>query len=153
MTELSRSQAQLYYRRRCRIREASIAVAYLDIDDFKAYNTRHTETTIDLVLLGPFMEILEAHVFGHGHAYRFGGDEYVLLLPNMPDSWALPFLRALQERIASASFRGVQRSPTVSVGLFVVDVDCPLTDREVLSRANEAKNTAKEQEKGRIVGY
>jgi diguanylate cyclase (GGDEF)-like protein len=142
-----------YYRRRCRIRDASIAVAYLDIDDFKAYNTRHTETTIDLVLLGPLMEVLEAHVFAHGHVYRFGGDEYVLILPNMSETWALPFLRALQERIANASFRGVERPPTLSVGLFVVDVDCPLTDREILSRANQAKNSAKEQEKGRIVEY
>jgi diguanylate cyclase (GGDEF)-like protein len=141
-----------YYRRRCGFRGAPIAVAYLDIDDFKAFNTRHTETKVDLSLLAPFMEILEAHVFGHGHAYRFGGDEYVLLLPNMQRDWGATFVRALQERIAQASFVGIDRPPTVSAGLVVVEVDCWLTDREVLGLANEAKNFAKAAAKGSVAG-
>jgi diguanylate cyclase (GGDEF)-like protein len=141
-----------YYRRRCAFREAPIAVAYLDIDDFKEFNTRHTETKVDLTLLAPFMEILEAHSFAHGHAYRFGGDEYVLVLPNMTSEGAVAFVRGLQQRLAEASFVGIERAPTVSVGLVVVDVDCWLIDREVLGLANEAKNHAKARRKGSIAG-
>jgi diguanylate cyclase (GGDEF)-like protein len=141
-----------YYRRRCRFRDAPIAVAYLDIDDFKDFNTRHTETKVDLTLLAPFMEILEAHTFAHGHAYRFGGDEYVLLLPNATSDWAVAFVRALQQRIRDASFVGIDRAPTVSAGLVVVDVDCWLIDREVLGLANEAKNYAKAHAKGSVAG-
>ncbi|MEZ4447140.1 MAG: hypothetical protein R3B72_49130 [Polyangiaceae bacterium] len=62
-----------YYRIRCGLRDLPIAVAYMDIDDFKAFNTKYTETKVDLDLLTPFMETIEAHVFAHGHAYRFGG--------------------------------------------------------------------------------
>lgn len=141
------------YRKRASFRGASIAVAYLDIDDFKAFNTRYTETVVDLELLAPFMEAIEAHVFSHGHAYRFGGDEYLLTLPNMEPEWAIRFLRALQARIAAKSYRGIERGPTISIGLAVVDVDCFLTDREVQARANTAKNHAKSTEKGRIATF
>lgn len=141
------------YRKRVSFRGLSIAVAYLDIDDFKAFNTLYTETKVDLELLAPFMEAIEAHVFSHGHAYRFGGDEYVLTLPNMERAWAVTFLRALQARIAGISYRGIAKGPTISIGLAVLDVDCFLTDREVQARANTAKNYAKANEKGRIATF
>lgn len=142
-----------YYRRRARFRGISVAVAYLDIDDFKSFNSRYGETRVDIDLLSPFMEVVEAHVFSHGHAYRFGGDEYVLTLPNMSLEWAGMFLRSLQERLAAASYRGIPRGPTVSMGLVLVGVDCVLTDREVQERANAAKNHAKTTEKGRIATF
>jgi diguanylate cyclase (GGDEF)-like protein len=142
-----------YYRRRCAFRSVPIAVAFLDIDDFKDFNTRHTETKVDLDLLVPFMEAVEAHVFSHGHAYRFGGDEYMLTLPNQDREGAARFLRGLQARIAAAPYRGMHRTPTVSIGLAIVDVDCFLTDREIQARANAAKNHAKATEKGRIATF
>lgn len=145
-----------YYRRRCSFRKAPLSVAYIDIDDFKAFNTKYTETKVDLHLLTPFMESIEAHVFSHGHAYRFGGDEYLLTLPNMAQSFAELFLMELQHRILHASYRGIDGAPTISIGLCVVDMDCFLTDREVLERANWAKNVAKTQggpQKGRIATF
>ncbi len=142
-----------YYRRRARFRRAEVAVAYLDIDEFKSFNSRYGETRIDRDLLCPFMEALEAHVFSHGHAYRFGGDEYLLLLPNMGRAWAVDFLSALQGRIAATAYRNIHRAPTVSLGLVVVDVDCVLSDREVEERANRAKNHAKATRRGSIAAY
>jgi GGDEF domain-containing protein len=99
------------------------------------------------------MEAIEAHVFSHGHAYRFGGDEYLLTLPNMGRPWADGFLKALQERIAGTAYRGISKAPTISIGLCEVGVDCYLTDREVLARANQAKNFAKSTEKGRVAAF
>ncbi len=142
-----------YYRRRCRFRGAPIAVGYVDIDDFKEFNTRHGETRVDLDLLAPFMEAIEAHVFGHGHAYRFGGDEYVLLLPNMGRAWAVDFLRGLQARIATAPYRRIPKGPTISIGLAVALVDTPFIDREILERANAAKGHAKATRKGSIATF
>jgi len=142
-----------HYRRRCRFRGAPVAVVYADIDDFKAFNTRHGETTVDRDLLAPFMEAMEAHVFGHGHAYRFGGDEYVILLPNMGRAWAVDFLRGLQARIAGSSYRRIPKGPTISLGLAVALVDTALIDRELLERANAAKGHAKATRKGSIATF
>src|SRR6516162_9933128 len=59
------------------LRGIILAIAFLDIDDFKTFNTKYGETKIDLNLLPRFMQALEAHVYHHGHAYRQGGDEYL----------------------------------------------------------------------------
>lgn len=139
-----------YYRARCRLRGKSIAVAYMDIDDFKTFNTRFTETKVDLDVLTPFMEAIEAHIFIHGHAYRFGGDEYVVLLPNISRGWAIEMLERLQTELARANYKGIDEAPTVSIGVCMVDPECWLTDREVLECANAGKATAKTMGKGSI---
>jgi diguanylate cyclase (GGDEF)-like protein len=141
------------YRRRCGLRRVPVCVAFLDIDDFKGFNTRYGETRIDRDLLPAFMELLEAHVFAHGHAYRFGGDEYVVLLPNYPREDAVRLVRRFQAALRELPLPGIETSPTVSAGLCPVGPDCVLTDREVLERANRAKNHAKGHGKDRVAWY
>ncbi len=139
-----------HYRHECAQRDAELAVAYVDIDDFKAINTQLTETVVDLLVLGPFLELLEAWIFGHGHAYRFGGDEYVILLPNVSRRMAVVMLDELRTRILAARFRAKDVRLSVTLGVCRVDPECPLTDREILARANVAKGFAKSTQKGRI---
>jgi hypothetical protein len=57
-------------------------------------------------------------------------------------------LAELVKRVSSTPFAGVRLGLTV--GLCVADSDCFLTDREVLVRANEAKQAAKAAAKGSI---
>jgi diguanylate cyclase (GGDEF)-like protein len=142
-----------WYRAHCELRDTSVTVAYIDIDDFKAFNTRWGETRVDRDLLPPFMELLEAHVFAHGHAYRLGGDEYVALLPNADGAWALAFVRRFSRGLADLRCPGIELKPTISVGLVTVGPDSFLTDREVLARADRAKAFAKENGKHRVAGY
>lgn len=139
-----------HYRQRCANRDRPLTLAYLDIDDFKAINTRYTETVVDLKLLAPFMEALEASVFMHGHAYRFGGDEYVLLLPNLSRRFATEFLLDVATSLSAKSYDGLDARTSVSTGACFVEPDCPLTDRELLGRANQAKNLAKTRKKGSL---
>ena len=139
-----------HFRRECGLRDAELAVAYVDIDDFKAINARLTETVVDLVVLGPFLELVEAWVFGHGHAYRFGGDEYVILLPNVSRKMAIAMLDELRARVGRARFRAKDVRLSVTAGMCRVDPECPLTDREILARANGAKAFGKAQCKGGV---
>lgn len=132
-----------HYRARCRARGASLAVGFADIDDFKSVNTRLGETTVDLKVLAPFMEVVEAWAFARAHAYRFGGDEYVLLLPNVDEALAVALVRELGRRVAAADYRGTKVALSLSVGLAILDPECHLTDREALARANAAKAVAK----------
>lgn len=142
-----------YYRQHCGLRAAPLTVAFADIDDFKDFNTRHGETRVDRDILTPFMEALEAHLFGRGHVYRFGGDEYVMLLPNADEDWAKQIVESLQARLAALSYRGVDEHPTISVGLCVLDDDSILTDREAQEAANRAKAFAKVHRKGAIASF
>jgi diguanylate cyclase (GGDEF)-like protein len=142
-----------YFRTKCDDRETPLAVGFIDIDDFKALNSRYTETTVDRNVLPRFMQAIEAHVFHHGYAYRQGGDEYLILLPSLSRPLSIAFLDELRNTLASLSYPEIAEKTTVSIGLCIVDTDCALTDREVLDRANRAKQFAKQQGKNRIATY
>jgi diguanylate cyclase (GGDEF)-like protein len=133
-----------YYREKCALRGTTVAVAFLDIDQFKEkFNSRHGETKVDRNVLPRFMRSLEAHVAFHGHAYRQGGDEYMLLLPGLSANLAITFLDELRLRQAHVEYPDVPERTTVSIGLCVVGPDCPLTDRELRDKANQAEGFAK----------
>jgi hypothetical protein len=72
-----------YYRTNCELRSRPVTLAFIDIDNFKQFNETHGEGEVDLRVLPKFMSELEKHVYSHGHAYRYGGDEYVIILSNM----------------------------------------------------------------------
>jgi diguanylate cyclase (GGDEF)-like protein len=141
------------YRNEAWVRNAGVAVAFIDIDNFKAFNTKYTETTVDRLILPRVMQTLESHVFSHGYAYRFGGDEYVLLLPNISQEFAATFLHNLQGRLKDLKIRGVSESVSVSIGLCNVSAESFATNREILDAANRAKNFAKASGKDCIATY
>jgi GGDEF domain-containing protein len=99
------------------------------------------------------MELMESHLYSHGFAYRYGGDEYVLLLPNMSLALGVGFIQEFQKKLAMISYRGVAEKTTISIGAVYVAADCFLTEREVEDRANRAKNFAKKSGKNCIATY
>lgn len=142
-----------YFRGRCEDRDTPIAIAFIDIDDFKSLNTQHTETKVDRNLLPRFMQAIEAHMFHHGYAYRQGGDEYLLLLPSLSGPLSIRFVDELRVKLANLSYPDIGEKTTVSIGLCIADANCSLTDRELLDRANRAKQFAKQSGKDCIATY
>ena len=137
-------------RREAVLRNTITGVAFIDIDNFKAFNTRHREDQVDLHVLPKFMSTLEAHVHSHGYAFRFGGDEYMVLLPNTSKEYATSFLHHLQEKVAALEFLDPEEKMTVSIGLTTASPESLLTDRELQERANVLKEMAKKDGKDRI---
>ncbi|MFH1114474.1 MAG: GGDEF domain-containing protein [Pseudomonadota bacterium] len=137
-------------RREAALRNTTTGVSFIDIDNFKRFNTRHREDKVDLHVLPKFMSTLEAHLHCHGHAFRFGGDEYMVLLPNTRPELALAFLRHLQEKVATLEFLDPLDKMTVSIGLTTFSSQSLLTDRELQERSTKLKNRAKTEGKDRI---
>jgi diguanylate cyclase (GGDEF)-like protein len=143
-----------YYRVTCKCRGLPLVVAFLDIDDFKSFNTKFGEADVDRSVLPRFMAALERHFFARGWAYRFGGDEYAVLLPNADKNAGEQLLRDLQKRISQIDYpTTVQKKPTVSIGFDEVMPDSFLTNGEILSRAVQAKTTAKNLGKNRVCAF
>jgi diguanylate cyclase (GGDEF)-like protein len=96
-----------------------VSVLYLDVDHFKALNTKHTERVIDQTVLPSFQDLIAAAVERHGFAYAEGGDEVVILLPNTSIALATAFAEELRHQIESHSFviEGGGTRITVSIGL------------------------------------
>jgi diguanylate cyclase (GGDEF)-like protein len=130
-------------RQACEERSAPVAISFVDVDGLKALNSELGETWVDALVLPPIMRSVEAAIFGHGYAYRYGGDEFVLLSPSADREVALAILRRLRGDLTRTRFENIAKSPTVSVGLCVVHPDSPLTDREALHWAAMAKKHAK----------
>lgn len=137
----------------CASRDLPVSVVFLDLDNFKAMNTKYGETRVDADLLPVFMRVVERTVFGHGYAYRHGGDEIVLLLPNSTSQLAQALLEQLRQSLTCAPYAGIPERPTVSCGLCVVHPSSWLTDQEALERAARAKKFAKEQGRNAVASY
>lgn len=142
-----------YYRAKCDMRDVPLVVAFMDIDKFKEFNTDKGETHVDRYMLPIFMGHLEAHMYGRGHAYRFGGDEYAVILPNSNREHGASLLGAFQDRIRPVEYRDMNRRATVSIGFCEVTVETYHTDEELLAKAEQAKNFAKRQGRDRIATY
>jgi diguanylate cyclase (GGDEF)-like protein len=141
----------------CRIeaslRNVETSIAFIDIDNFKEFNTAYTETRVDRDVLPTIMRTLEAHIFSHGWAFRFGGDEYMLLLPNTISEIAQSLLLSLQKKLENLKMDGIEKKVTVSIGLCTVSSESLLTDREIKQLANDAKEHAKKKGEKNCIAY
>ncbi len=143
-----------YYRLHCcELRDRPVSIAYMDIDNFKTFNTDLGEPAVDRDVLPFFIRILEAVIYGHGHAYRYGGDEYLTILPNRNTNEATELLEKFQEALSQAIFSGVQSNPTVSIGVCEVTNDSFFTNRQAEEWAAKAKQFAKDKGRNRIAGF
>lgn len=142
-----------YYRAKCELRNLGLVAAALDIDGFKQFNARLGKPIVDRDILPRFMRALEAHVFGRGYTYRFGGDEYMMLLPNTNTEAGCRFLVELQARLMHIDYPGIDNKPTLSIGVCHVDQDCFLTEQEVAEKAIAAEEHAKRKGGNRIAAY
>jgi len=140
-----------YFRDVCCFRKNSICVGYIDIDDFKEFNTKYTQAVVDRIILPIFMNALESIVHLRGFAYRHGGDEYVVTLPNMKLDEGEHFFINFQNTLEALSYPCITDGviPSVSIGLVEITSECMLTEREILERVCKLENDAK-QSKGCI---
>jgi diguanylate cyclase (GGDEF)-like protein len=92
----------------------SLALCYLDVDDFKQINDRHGHPAGDAVL----QEI--AHIFSAYdgvRAYRLGGDEFALVLDCGADD-ATRHVEALRRQVSNARFEA-DRHVSITVGIAI----------------------------------
>lgn len=123
-----------------------IAVLFADLDNFKALNTKYTEPRIDQSLLPDAMHLVEGLTRMRGGAYKYGGDEYVLILPNHDGMEGAGFAEKLRKAIEQYEFTVDTDSVhiTVSLGIAVWPVH-GATYQDLLTKASEAKTRAKVQ--------
>lgn len=100
--------------------QKSLSIILMDVDDFKKYNDSYGHTTGDMVLkvIG---DIIMKTIRSVDHAFRYGGEEFVVLLPETKLESALQVAERLRERIeleTGSVITGItSRGVTVSVGV------------------------------------
>lgn len=134
--------------------DGSVGVLFLDIDDFKSLNVRFTESKVDQKILIPFQQMLSRACLHRGNAYRHGGEEFLILLPNHTAEEVMQFAERLRQRIEAQEFPVGEGSVriTVSIGIaFWPNHGAKLED--LIEKANRAEHEAKAKGKNRIETY
>ncbi|MGV8856033.1 MAG: PleD family two-component system response regulator [Devosia sp.] len=129
-----------------------MALMILDIDHFKAVNDSHGHDIGDAVLR-EFAVRLKRNIRGVDLACRFGGEEFVVLMPDTDFRQAEAVAERVRQSIADRVFEvGVQRplSVTVSAGVTLNEsmVDTP---ESLIKRADVALYRAKREGRNRVV--
>ena len=91
-----------------------LSVIMLDVDGFKSYNDTYGHVQGD-VLLRMLAGILQASVRGVDRVGRFGGEEFVVVLPETPADEAYRAAERLRLAVAGALFPGHADAPDTAV--------------------------------------
>lgn len=124
-----------------------LSVCLFDLDDFKFVNDVHGHTTADR-LLREVAQAAGGALRPGDTVARWGGDEFVLVLPGADESDARAAVDRLVETLETAAARG-GIAVTLSAGVVTTSPD--VAPEELLKRADELMYQAKRAGKNRVV--
>jgi len=130
-----------------------LAFLILDIDFFKAVNDGHGHDIGDEVLK-EFARRIAANVRGIDLACRYGGEEFVVVMPDTDVSFAFTIAERLRKSIETTPIQ-ISRAPgklniTISIGIAGADGSGD-TSEALLHRADQALYSAKRSGRNRVV--
>jgi len=119
----------------------------IDLDNFKLVNDRHGHQAGDAMLRG-VVQALVGEFREFDRVARYGGDEFVVILPNADlRSAAAAAARALERLLAVPS---LDADPGISASIGVAQWRAPMTTDELLEACDVALLRAKREGKGRV---
>jgi diguanylate cyclase (GGDEF)-like protein len=128
--------------------QSPLAVALLDLDHFKAINDTYGHGHGDEVL-ALVAEVMRATLRESDFAGRYGGEEFLILLPDTGASAASALIEKVRAAIASISMVQIDRAITASIGVAVLPDDG--IDADTLVRnADRALYAAKSNGRNRV---
>jgi diguanylate cyclase (GGDEF)-like protein len=136
---------------RARLYQYNLSLVFLDIDHFKEVNDTHGHARGDEVLIS-FVERVKANLRTTDLLFRFGGDEFVLILHGVDQSRGPALVQHLLDFISTAQFPGdppLTVSFSAGVSYFPVDGD---TAEMLLEAADRRVYHAKRGGRGRVTG-
>jgi diguanylate cyclase (GGDEF)-like protein len=117
-----------------------LSIALIDVDYFKSINDIQGHAAGDAALRD-VAETISTHLRGRDHLGRYGGDEFLLILPQTPSSIALIVTERLCQAVGNLSLFGRSMPLTLSIGLTeAVPEDDAVT---LIARADKALYQAK----------
>jgi diguanylate cyclase (GGDEF)-like protein len=137
---------------RVKRKKASLAVFLFDVDHFKRFNDTFGHDAGDVVL-HEVGRLLRVHTREADLACRYGGEEFVCVLPETPPTIAQARAEVLREAVAAlqVTHLGQHLGPiSISIGVAIYP-EHGTSMEELLRAADESLYAAKQQGRNRVV--
>ena len=154
LTGLSNRQAFLHRAEkefsRARRYARPLATVMIDVDHFKSINDRYGHAVGDKVLR-EVSAICQCSLRGSDLLGRVGGEEFVLLLPDTPQSNAIYVAERMREQLAKTfiDVDGIVVNITASFGV-ASQCEADINFNSILERADEAMYHAKHDGRNKV---
>jgi len=130
--------------------ERSFSVAMIDLDHFKSVNDTYGHTVGDEVLVGVAkilkQELRKVDVLG-----RYGGEEFLLILPESTCEESAKLLMRIQEEVRKHEWYVDNLTVTFSAGVFEVNsTNCHADTKEIIKQADDLMYIAKKNGRDRV---
>ncbi|OWR28323.1 hypothetical protein CDO73_18785 [Saccharibacillus sp. O23] len=126
-----------------------LSVILLDVDRFKAINDTYGHLAGDEVLQQT-AKILRRHADGREAAGRWGGEEFLLILPGIGSDEAVRIAERIRRDLESGDFGDIER---VTASFGVTSAMPGEETRRIFKRADEALYAAKHGGRNRVVSF
>lgn len=127
----------------------SLACVFFDLDDFKRVNDQHGHATGDL-LLKHVVQVIQQQLRIVDALGRYGGEEFVLLLPDTQLEGARDVAERIRQALMDAPLRAGQDAITMTASFGVAVLGETETQTSFLRRADDAMYEAKRLGRNRV---
>ncbi len=126
-----------------------LAFVMLDVDNFKAFNDSHGHPQADTALK-ELADVIAGSVRTTDTAYRYGGEEFCILLRETSAQDAMVFAERVRQRIEKRFESGTAQGITASLGVAEFSVATPMPEA-LVEAADAAMYESKHTGRNRVV--
>ena len=136
---------------RARRHESSLSLAFLDIDNFKIINDIHGHPVGDAALTH-LAEVARSAMRPQDTLARFGGEEFVILMPETPLEEGIAAMVRLQRELTRRFFMAGAHPLLITFSAGVAELAPAEEAADAIGRADQGMYLAKRSGKNKVVG-
>ncbi len=132
----------------------SLSLVMIDIDHFKRFNDTYGHPQGDIILK-EMADIIKSEIRTYDTVFRYGGEEFSIIMPHTLRRDAYQFIERLRIKIAGNAFYGKRGNKkekcriTISAGIAVFPMNAR-TKSVLINRSDKALYMAKEEGRNRV---